>query len=121
MTDWVIGMVERPETEYQLVMYESYDRASMALAELMAMCGPYNPSDMLKSVFFLIALGEIEEESYNEDGKKITSLELSDVMFVIGKYEDIKNADNGPMTFKLVQDHRFCTPEFCFGDISERN
>lgn len=119
--DWAIGIVERPETEYQLIRYENYGRAAMNLAQLMAVAGPYNPDDMFKCMLFLIALEDISEESYNEEGKKITSLELSDVMFVIGKFEDIVNADNGPMTFRVVQDHRHCTPDHCFGDIAEMN
>lgn len=117
---WAIGVAEYPDTEYAVIRYESYERAAVNLAGLMAVCGPYDYEDMFKCIAFLTFMEEVDkEEMYDEPGKLITSLEVKGFLFILGKFENFK-PDNG-MTFKVVQDHRFCTPDHCFGDIAEMN
>lgn len=116
-----MGYVQRPETEYQIFRYESYGRAANNLAQLMAVCGPYNPDDMWTCMSFLMRLEETPEESYDVAGEQLFFCETEDVMFVIGKFDDIKTDPGNGMTFKVIQDHRHCSPEHCFGDIAEMN
>lgn len=117
---WAIGLVEKPDTEFQVVRYKDYKTAAMMLATLMAKAGPYTTEDLLSASLFLIELENTPEEAFDREDEQLFHLQLEDVMFVIGKFEYFKNP-NTEATFRVVQDHRDCGPDHCFGDIAERN
>jgi len=116
---WAIGLIERPDTEFQVIRYNDYKTAAMMLARLMAAAGPYTMEDLLSSTLFLVELENTPEEAFDREDESLFHLHLADVMFVIGKFENFKKSSEA--TFRVVQDHRDCGPDHCFGDIAERN
>lgn len=116
---WIIGAVAAPNIEYQIIRYESLERASINLASLMAQAGPYSMGELLSCIQFIQELDNTTAEEFNEPGKELMHLQLFDIMFVIGKYDALSAEDGAP--YRIIQDHRECSPEHCFGDIAERN
>ena len=117
---WAIGFVERPNAEYQIIRYKDLDSACSALAELMGMKGPYNTADILTSVRFLIWMGEQSEADFDKHNEELAFCQLDDIVFVIGKFENMTH-ENNEAPFRVIQDHRECTDDFCFGDMASRN
>lgn len=119
---WAIGYVERPGVEYQLYRYRSLESAGMALAELMAIKGPYNYRGLSLVTRFLIWLEEQREEDFEATEKALAFCELDNIMFVLGRFDAIAGTPvQKQAPYRIVQDHRDCKPGFCFGDIAERN
>lgn len=118
---WAMGYIERPTTQYQIYRYKSLDSACMSLAELMANKGPYDLRELTLCAKFLIWLEEQTESDFENHGGELAFLELPEIMFVVGKYENITQDVPKGISYKIIQDHRDCTPAACFGDIAERN
>lgn len=118
---WAIGYVQKPDSEFQVFRYESFRRAAVNLTQLLAEPGlsGYEFKDIMACMTFLSELEKAKEEDFEENGKEIWHLQLENFMFVIGKYEAFTRPSEA--TYKVVQDHRKCTPTHCFGDIAEQN
>lgn len=115
---WAIGFIERLDTEYQVIRYRSLEAAGVSLAELMAMKGPYSIRELMLVTRFLVQLEEMDESTFDT---QLFFCETSNVMFMIGRFDTFANDPENEAPYRVVQDHRDCTPDFCFGDIAERN